>query len=415
MKVVFVPFLLLLLAAPFAAAEESAPKDELVEWLKNRSELEVIPPTWKPLFGLRLRQEYLQKVYYFDPESSTRNWLRLRTRAGLQWNQGSHRLEFRLANEFRVHYALDVDEVEYDEIIVDRAAWTWGTRRDDAITLTLGRQDIIWDDGFLMLEGHPLDGSRSIYHNALRMQFRDRRGEYELLGIVGPQKDELVIAGDQERSLSDHDEVALAIRYLHHTGTAVSLIYKKESLVVRPHWDWCNLTLALRKPWRAWVFEGALQRHSTKEWAYAMQLRGGADLLRSTRGELGYFHYSGDTEDHGAFRTPYGRWPKWSELYLYTLVGEEGPAAWRNIAGLHAHLHQELLEGVRLRMSAYWLGAPDPEWRARGLLLQSEFVLDYTDWLSMHFLWEYLDPGEAYADAQDDAHFLRWEINYDFK
>ncbi len=96
-------------------------------------------------------------------------------------------------------------------------------------------------------------------------------------------------------------------------------------------------------------------------------------------------------------------------------MGEEGPAAWRNIAGLHAHLHQELLEGVRLRMSAYWLGAPDPEWRARGLLLQSEFVLDYTDWLSMHFLWEYLDPGEAYADAQDDAHFLRWEINYDFK
>jgi hypothetical protein len=59
------------------------------------------------------------------------------------------------------------------------------------------------------------------------------------------------------------------------------------------------------------------------------------------------------------------------------------------------------------------MGAPEPEWLSRGLLLQSQLTLDLADTLSMHFLWEYLDPGSFHADAKENAHFLRWEINYE--
>jgi hypothetical protein len=418
MKLTLAIFLFTIMLAPLAMGQERSSNDEFVDWLKEQSqEKDSATPTWKPLFGLRLRQEYLQNVFYFDENNDSRNWLRLRTRLGLQWNRGNHRVEVRAANEFRDIYEPDIRWIPLDEVILDRAAWTWGTDPEGPYTLIIGRQDIIWDDGFLMLEGHPLDGSRSIYHNAVRMQFRDNRGEFEVLGITGQQVDDYVLAGDEntERLLSDNDETAVAFRYKHNSGKAMSLIWKKESLVERPYWDWCNVTFGLRLPWRTWIAEGAIQRNSSAEWAYAFQFRGSANLYAGGRGEVGYFHYSGESENSAAFKTPYGRWPKWSELYLYTLIGEAGPAAWQNIAGAHLHMHQEISDELGLRFSAYYLSALEPEWTSRGILLQSEIKYEYNSWISTHFLWEYLQPNEDFATAPENAHFLRWEINFDYK
>ena len=41
---------------------------------------------------------------------------------------------------------------------------------DTKSTLTVGRQDIIMNDGWLVLEGTPLDGSRTIFFDAVRLQ-----------------------------------------------------------------------------------------------------------------------------------------------------------------------------------------------------------------------------------------------------
>jgi hypothetical protein len=414
MKFYFTIILLVSFIAVSLVNAEVSTEDELVEWLLEQSrDVEDYSPSWKTHLGLRLRQEYLQNVFHFNPGNDSRNWLRLRMRAGLQWNYGSHRVDFRLANEFRDIYEPNAKWIELDELIVDRAAWTWGTRQRDPYTLIVGRQDIIWDDGFLMLEGHPLDGSRSIYHNAVRLQLHDRRGDWEMLGIIGPQKDPIILSGNRDRALSEHDEFATALRYQSHAGSAVSLIWKKETLVETPYWEWCTITLGFRQPWKHFMMEGAIQRHSSAEWAYALQLEGSAQLLRGTRAELGYFHYSGAGEKSTGFKSPYGRWPIWSELYIYTLIGEGGVASWQNIASLHGQLHQDLGNAASLRLSVHWMGAPEPEWLSRGLLLQSQLTLDLADTLSMHFLWEYLDPGSFHADAKENAHFLRWEINYE--
>ena len=54
------------------------------------------PPSVEPLFGIRIRQEYLPNAYYFDPAENDRNWIRYRTRLGLRWRPAkSHVFEFR--------------------------------------------------------------------------------------------------------------------------------------------------------------------------------------------------------------------------------------------------------------------------------------------------------------------------------
>ena len=55
-----------------------------------------------PLFDVRVRQELLDGVYHFAPDPD-RNWIRVRTRGGMRFTRGGHRLEFRLVNEHRHH------------------------------------------------------------------------------------------------------------------------------------------------------------------------------------------------------------------------------------------------------------------------------------------------------------------------
>ena len=86
-------------------------------------------------------------------------------------------------------------DFDWDELILDRGFWSW--RFAGEASLSLGRQDIIWPGGFLMLEGHPYDGSRSIYHDALRLRAQPGGWRTDLALIHNEKYDPLIIAGDQ--------------------------------------------------------------------------------------------------------------------------------------------------------------------------------------------------------------------------
>ena len=96
-------------------------------------------------------------------------------------------------------------------------------------------------------------------------------------------------------------------------------------------------------------------------WARSGAARRDTSTTRATAGDL------------RTFRTPWGRWPKWSELYIYTLIGESTPgrvnvAAWENIAGPQATVTRPLGKVLQFRFSAYLsAGASDRLGRARGV------------------------------------------------
>ena len=90
-----------------------------------------------PHLDVRVRQELLDGVLHFAPESD-RNWIRVRTRAGLGYAAGDHVFTVRLNNEHR--HMLDPDqELNWDEVIIDRLQWRWSS--EERRTLTVGRQD----------------------------------------------------------------------------------------------------------------------------------------------------------------------------------------------------------------------------------------------------------------------------------
>ena len=373
-----------------------------------------------PSLDFRIRQERLADVFQFDPEVKDRNWLRIRTRAGLNLGTEQSRFELRLCNEFR-KITRPSTELDLDELIIDRLLWAW--RSDETpVFFSVGRQDIIWPDGFIMLEGHPLDGSRSIYQNALLAGYEADGDRFELMGIFNPKRDPMVLAGDADRALADADESALVLRWLRGENLQLAFIWKQETDPdnLRPDLEAWTLGLRFEDPdpnidanW-----ELALQRQMDLGWALAAQARFGGVLVperMSLHG--GAFFHTGETRNTRAFRSPWGRWPKWSELYLYSLVPEGGPANWGNVAGPYLESWLELGEYSRLRLAATALHAPAPDWESRGVLLKAELRFRLMPELSGHLLWEGLETGSFHAEpvAANFHHFLRWQVNLELK
>lgn len=177
-----------------------------------------------PQFDLRIRQEVFDGVFHFAPDPD-RNQLRFRSRAGLTYQRDQHTFKLLLANESRRYISPDGLQNTWDEIIIDQLFWQW---QKESSKFTLGRQNIIWDDGFLMLEGKPYDGSRSIFQNAARWQQSWESSHLDLAFILNQKRDPLVLAGDSDRAMRDADETALAARYQSNLGV-VKFIWKKRS------------------------------------------------------------------------------------------------------------------------------------------------------------------------------------------
>jgi len=388
--------------------------------------------TLSPLFDIRVRQEILDGVYYFAPDPD-RNWVRFRGRVGALATTRDHEFKILLTNEHRRFVRPDQIVFDWNELILDQFYWAWSVSPESK--LTIGRHNIIWDQGFLMLEGHPLDGSRSIYQNAVRLQTPMAGGDLDLSVIHNPKRDPIVLAGDSDLPLTDADETAVAIR-LSHGSAKWTLVWKNDVDPdhVLPHLQ--VLTLGGRtdrKFGEAAELMGEVAVQYQKElssssdqpdgFALAVQAHFADDLGAAWRGKAGFFYYSGTDGDLRAFRTPWGRWPKWSELYIYTLIGESTPgrinvAAWENIAAPHATVTRPFGDLFKLRFSAYYLLAPQTDWAARGTMTQTELKFDILPGLDGHLLWEMLVPG-AFHDGRgglepmtSTVHFLRWQLAY---
>lgn len=388
---------------------------------------------------LRLRQEYLDELYYWSPAEPDRNWIRLRSRAGGAYGWGaSHEVEARLCSEFRKIYTPDTP-LNYDEIILDRLLYRY--RPSDWATLTLGRQDIAWDDGFLVMDGTPLDGSRSSYMNALRVELRAEDPDLSLLEgffAVNPATDDLVLWDDDiERRLCDADETAAALRLRARPGQ-FALIWKRERDPdhARPALDAWTLGYRIERTHRSagLLGEFALQHQDwsvpakTSGLAWAMQARVRRNLRSSGRLDFGFFAYSGRSGDQLAFRTPWGRWPKWSELMLYRLIGEDGVGAWANLAAPFIEVEQRK-DGRLLGVGLQLLSSLAPASTYRDILLRVRLELPLLRGLSTQFLLEQmLGSGYDSVDYQpafgagavrpidgSGGTFARWQVTYELK
>jgi Alginate export len=379
-----------------------------------------------------------------DVDSST-TFTRLRTSFQALWTPREEvELTLKLTNEFRYYLRPEDREFTINEVFFDLLNVKWSEPGGLPGTLTLGRQNIHLGEGFVVMDGHGLDGSRSCYFNAIRFDW-DIASDHVLTVFASRQDredDALPIINDQDQLLVEQPEDGLAAYYSGEMGPwdlQGYYIYKHiEETHLRPdesdvHTVGARAVYELAPAWSA-TGEAAYQFGSL-EHADRCAYGGYAHIDHRTdwpRGlpqtlTAGAVYLSGDdasTSDHEGWEPVFGRWPKWSESYIYTLISEGGVAYWSNLASVYATAKFEVSPEARFVLTYHHLMAPEKadsvkafpggDGSTRGDLVIGKLSCDINEHVSGHVLAEAFLPGNYYFDGADGYAWLRVELMFSF-
>jgi len=351
-----------------------------------------------------------------------------------------------LNNESRKIFTPETD-FKFDEIIFENLYLDW--RFGEGMRMRLGRQNLSRGEGFILIEGTPGDGSRTIYCNALDViqSFADS-SQIEIIALSDPHRDQyLPVIEDRGRSLVEWDEAAagfyVTARDIPATVLDAYYFLKTEREDTRPpdnpayQPDRSVQTLggrADRKLGRGF----ALTAEFAGQWGSidpdrAIRAWGGYARLKRTFAHaitpsfsVAVIGLSGDDQATGAdenWDPLFSRWPSWSELYIYSLSKEKGTAYWTNEKMLQVEFQAAPWKPLSLRATYYRMGAfhaypGDPavfaDGRHRGDLVEFRADLRAGRSWKGHILYEWMAPGDYYA-SDDAAHFFRVEVIYTLK
>jgi len=409
-------------------------------------------PAGQPPSGLklsfieRIRQESSDNVTSLDDSAADSSaYLRFRTSVGLQWF-ASPEIEFtvKLTNENRYYIAPKSDpklKKNYDlnEVFFDQLYLRWKKPAGLPLTLTLGRQDVQLGEGFIIFDGGPLDGSRSAYFNAARLDWA--AGPKTILTafyLYQPRTDRLLprIHGVGQ-NMVEQDEEGFG---LYATGPLRKLsweayLFRKNirAAGVLPGSGITNLGGRLQVPMSgrlALTTEAALQSGSyglIDRFAYGgyvhLDYKTQAALPWPAVLTLGGIYLSGDdlstSGRYEGWDPAFSRWPKWSESLIYLSARESRPAYWSNFTSLYGTLNFSLRDNLRLLVTWHRLGAAQQSpptaflsgaGRDRGNLFLARLNFDITKNVSGHFLWESFRPGDFYFPGAQSYAWVRFEI-----
>jgi hypothetical protein len=395
----------------------------------------------------RVRSENWDNIRDFSEsrDDTTHQW-RFRTRLWSRFSFGS-RAEVSLVVNNETRKVTEPDtKFRWDEVIVESLSLDW--KLSPRFSAKLGRQDLMRGEGFVLMDGGPLDGSRTAYFNALDVTGRFGKTAVELIGISDPRQDEyLPVLNDRDRLLVEWDEKAVGAYVTDKTfkGTTIEgyLFRKTESGDKRP------TSNAQYQPDRTLgTLGGRLARDLGKGFSVAAEAAyergsqdpdvpirawGGYAIFRYTIDDparptfaLGWIGMSGDdpkTSTIEGWDPLFSRWPKWSELYIYSQLSEKGIAYWTNLGMWMAEMRIAPVKPLAMRFTWYGLSAMHPfhgdpavygSGKDRGDLIEVRGDVTLPAGFKGHVLYERLAPGSYYVGT-DTAWFFRVEATYTFK
>ncbi len=368
---------------------------------------------------------------------------RSRTSLWLKWLAGAHlELAVKWTNEFRVYLSPKDRAFNIHEIFFDHLYLKWKRPGNIPLTLTLGRQDIMLGEGFVVMDGQPLTGSRSLYFNAARLDY-DFSRRHKLTAFISyvPETDDILpIINDRAQPLEEQSHTGIGLYYTGKISKAALEAYylrkETEKSDTQPLASGINtfgarLTLPLVRR-LALTAEAALQSGSFDDFDrsafggyFHCDYRFAERLPVLETFTLGGIYLSGDdpaTEKIEGWDPVFSRWPKWSESYIYTLIRENGVGYWSNLNTLYISLMSAFTKDISLQLTYYKLRAaecprpnfPGGDGRDRGDLFIGWLKFNINKNLSGHFLWEHFKPGRFYFRSADSYNWLRFELMLHF-
>ncbi len=363
----------------------------------------------------------------------------------------------------------------WDEALFDWFNFSFRNLGGLPLTATIGRQDLRFGTGWLVLDATPLDGSRTVGgFDAARFTYdwAETNNKIDLVYVNRTAESDswLEPIGDKDRALTEQDENG-AILYLTNTSfqpmqLEAFFIYRNDNPIddqttltnIPPFWgtkaDIYTFGGAVAGTagdnWK-YRAEAAFQTGTTHERSRTAPYEIGDEHDISAFGALtnleylfkdahenavhvGYEFASGDDDptdgDYTQFDLLWGEWPRWSELLIYT-YGDETEVS--NTTNLHrANIGHRINLNKQWTLStdyhALWANQAGTPWKTgenginvdensnfRGSLVTCWLRYKFSSQLYGHFLGEYFMPGGYYDDPSgDDASFFRFNLEYVF-
>lgn len=421
---------------------------------------------------LRVRQEVIRNM----PEANkhfmpNQNYIRYRPRVWGAVQNEDFKLYMRVADEMRSYTTPNVPNSQWpDEVFLDNLYLDLYNLFSDRVDLRIGRQDFAgpngpsYGAGRVIMDGTPLDGSRSIFMDAVRATIKlDEKNTLDVLGIYNSPRNPFVVGSSEPygyygRSLIDpknsetewggglyfkskeFKELPYELYYLYKRETKALTARTTGTSSVEDGRD--THTLGAR------VMPQLTETVSAEVEAAAQA--GEKDSGPSTSGYMGYagltykplldskakpyltgacYYLSGDKnqgagESDSAWDPLWSRWPQFSELYAYNTI--YGAGYWSNLIYPHVDAGFNFAPGYKVSSSVgpmYTavednLGGGDGNLRGWLGTLRYDFPLAKKLFgkrgeLFGHVTAEMMDPGDYY-DSDKLAYFLRWEVTAKF-
>ena len=362
-------------------------------------------------------------------------------------------LKVRLTNEFYDNTAGKPDgapsvskrfpsEVVADNIYVDINNLLAGK-----LDLRIGRQDLFYGNGKIILDGTPEDGSRTSYFNGIKAQYSLSEDlTVDFIAVANNDEDWLAI-NNQHRNLSpnDIDESGVGF-YLKNNHkkypSELYYIFKHENDVsatdsdvdlhtmgarIMPKFNQSlsgNLEIAYQTgnmtnntvtDLEGWLVDAKL--------AYRLPLASGYKPVI----DLSYYYLSGDdpnsSTSYEGWWQVFGRWSQSREIAVYGSIGvnaspRNSPGWWTNLSTPSLGLNMAITEKGKFDVRGAWLMVDEDNGagtgKNRGLYLTSKFRYNFTEKISGQLIYEFLDPGNYYLDSAKNAHFSQAQMVVNF-
>jgi hypothetical protein len=406
-------------------------------------------PTLKFYLWERIRQESWDNTMGLDDAATDSSaYLRLRTGLGAYWRPGQPwEIHLRLSNENRVYLAPKLDprlKKDYDvhEVFFDQLSVRWRGAGRRPLTVTAGRFDMMLGEGFLVMDGGPLDGSRSAYFNGLRLDLSLGANETLSAFFVRQGRSDrlLPLVNDQRQAMAEQEEQGAGLYYAGRAGRTglEAYLLRKDAFAfaalpagsvnvaggraVHPFSDRLSLTA------EAALQLGKLGREKRRGLGgyFHLDCKPGRRFPVPAQLTLGGVFLSGDDPDTPrceAWDAAFSRWPKWSDSLIYLQARETRIADWVNFASLYAGAVFEPAERLKLHLTWHKLSAPERTapsallsgaGRDRGWLAIVKAAYEVSKHLAGRLIWEYFRPGDFYRAGADSYHWIQFEMFFRF-
>lgn len=424
------------------------------------------PTDWIEMgFDMRLRWVYANNATTQDQQTANHEWHYYRQRARLSTKfKLSENVDFntKFTWEWR-HWDLPrgrPSHTDFDEIVFDNFNLTVRNLFDVPLTGVFGRQDIILGDGWLVLDGTPYDGSRTIYFDAARFTYKlSEETTADMIFIYQFDDENKWLSPINHRKRDRHatngqDEMGMILyvsnKSFENTTIDGYYIYKEDNKSRSTYRETPQAgidseihTLGLRMVKKLddnWKIRGEIAKQFGRKDKNKLDALGGTTRLTyafndENKNELfaDYEYLSGDrpgTNKDEGFDPLWGEWPQFArggDLTAYLPASEGAVAAVTNMHRFGLGHKFSPFEKWTFE-TAYNLTFADTNamrnlnpakysnsGKLRGQMITAWWKYQCCKNLSYHFLVDYFIPGSYYDQSNRDACiFARFNVEFTF-